>query len=103
MRLAPGLHELADGSTQAVGVLEYRDLEGGTWIIAEGSEIEGNATKVVAVVANPADFESRLKGLHGHLVVATGTLLQGASIRMAGPEIEIKTIAPVKDVGGGAK
>jgi hypothetical protein len=102
-RLAPGLYELADGSAQAVGVLEYRNLEGGTWVIVGGTEAEGNVGEVVAVVANPTEFEAPLKELKGQLVVASGTKLDGASIRMAGPEIEIKSIEAIKDSGGAAQ
>ncbi len=103
MRVAPGLYELGQGRWQAVGVLEYRDVEGGTWVIVGGTEAEGNAGEVVAVVANPERFHLTLRQLRGELVVAEGRKLDGASIRMAGPELELATIGAVKDVGGAAE
>jgi hypothetical protein len=102
-RLAPGLYELADGSAQAIGVLEYRDLEGGMWVLVGGTEAEGNPGQVVAVIANPSGFERELEQLKGQLVAATGTKADGASTRMAGPEIQIKTIEGIKDSGGAAE
>ncbi len=101
-RLAPGLYELADGRAQAVGVLEYRDLEGGTWVIVGGTEAEGNVGEVVAVIANPDRAVRSSSRSRVSWWWRTGTKLDGASIRMAGPEIEVKTIEAIKDSGGPA-
>lgn len=102
-RLAPGLYDLADGTVQAVGTLEYTDLEGGFWKIVGGTESEGNLGETVAVIANGDKFEDTLKGLEGKTVLATGTRLDGASIRQAGPEIEITEIVELSDTGGAAE
>lgn len=100
LRLAPGLYELEDGTAQVMGTLGYRDLEGGFWQITGGTEADGGSDKVIAVIANGADFESQLKALDGKQVFATGTKLEGASIRMAGPEIEMTKIEEVSDTPG---
>ncbi len=100
LRLAPGLYEMEDGTVQAVGTLEYSDLEGGFWVITGGTESEGNVGTVVAVIANGQEFESQLKEIEGSAVFATGTKLDGASIRMAGPEIEIDKIEAFSDTPG---
>ena len=54
--LAAGLYDLADGAVQAIGTVEYRDLEGGFWVVIGGTEAEGDAGTVVAVIANGADY-----------------------------------------------
>ncbi len=95
-QLAAGLYELEDGTVQAVGTLDYRDLEGGTWVILGGSEATGDAGKTVAVIANADELGSKLDELKGSRVIATGEKLDGASIRMAGPEIKVTTIAPAE-------
>jgi hypothetical protein len=91
-QLAPGLYKQADGTAQAIGTLDYRDLEGGTWVILGGSEATGDAGKTIAVIANVADLGSKLDELKGSQVVATGEMLDGVSIRMAGPEMKVMTI-----------
>lgn len=101
-RLAPGLYDIDGGKVQALGTLEWKDLEGGFWAIVGGTESEGNLGTVVAVIANGPDFADQLEGLEGRTVIATGTRLDGASIRMAGPEIEIDSISEVTDTPGAA-
>jgi hypothetical protein len=96
-RLAPGLYELADGSAQALGTLEYRNLEGGVWVIVGGTEATGDVGKTVAVIANAGELTARLDELKGTTVIATGKKLDGASIRMAGPEIAVTSIEKVDD------
>ena len=98
-QLAPGLYDLADGTVQAVGTLEWRDLEGGFWVITGGTEAEGTTGETVAVIANGADLESTLAPLKGLTVLATGTRFEGASIRMAGPEIIVETIEEISGAG----
>ena len=102
-RLAPGLYDLEGGKAQALGTLEWSDLEGGFWMIVGGTEAEGNVGKTVAVIANGADFQRLLESLKGKQVVAVGTKLDGVSIRMAGPEIEIDSIEEVTDTPGAAE
>ena len=102
-RLAPGFYDLADGTAQVVGTLEYRDLEGGFWTVVGGTEAEGNVGTVVAVIANGIDFEQQLKVLDGRTVIVDGTRLEGISVRMAGPEIEATSVRELIDTGGPAE
>lgn len=101
-RLAPGLYDLEDGTVQAVGTLEYQDLEGGFWAVIGGTQSEGNLGETEAVIANGQDFVSELEALDGRLVSVSGTRLEGASIRMAGPEIEMTSITEIVDSNGAA-
>lgn len=100
LRLAPGLYELEDGSAQAVGTLEWRDLEGGFWAVVGGTEAEGNVGETVAVIANGSDFSEQLEPLADKQVLVVGKVLDGASIRMAGPEIEMESVEEMSDAPG---
>ena len=102
-KLAPGLYDLEDGTVQAVGKVEFRDLEGGFWAAIGGSEAEGDVGKVVAVVANGAEYAQRFKELQRLSVVITGTRLDGASTRMAGPEIEATSVVAASEAAGPAE
>jgi hypothetical protein len=82
---------------QAVGAVEYRDLEGGFWAVIGGIEAEGDVGKVVAVIANGDNFAQQLKELEGLSVIVTGARLEGASTRMAGPEIEATSVVAASD------
>lgn len=101
LRLAPGLYDLEDGTINALGTLEYiSDIEGGFWLISGGTEAEGNLGTTVAVIANGDEFAEELKALNGKTIFVIGTRLEGASIRMAGPEIEITSVEEVTDTPG---
>ncbi len=102
-RLAPGLYDLEDGVAQALGTLYYSDLEGGFWTIVGDTQAEGNEGAVIAVIANGAAFESQLAPLEGKTVLVEGKRLEGASIRMAGPEIEITSVEAINDMQGPAE
>ena len=100
-KMAPGLYDLEDGTAQAVGTVEYRDLEGGFWAVIGGTEAEGDVGKVVAVIANGGDFAQQLKELEGLSAIVTGTRLEGASTRMAGPEIAATSVVAASDAPPG--
>ncbi len=102
-RLAPGWYDLEDGTVQVIGTLEYRDLEGGLWAVIGGTESEGDLGEVVAVVNNANEFADALEALEGTVVSITGTRFDGASIRMAGPEIVVATIEEISDTSGAAE
>ena len=102
-RTAPGSTDLADGSGQAVGTLEWRDLEGGFWAVIGGTGATGDVGKVVAVLANAAKDDPHYTALAGRSVRAVGKRLTGASIRMAGPEIEVTSIETFTDTGAPAQ
>ncbi|MEI6450530.1 MAG: hypothetical protein WCP98_11375 [Actinomycetes bacterium] len=100
-KIAPGLYDLEDGTVQAVGTAEHRDLEGGFWVVAGGTAAEGDVGKTVAVIANGDDFAQQLKELEGLSVIVTGTRLEGPSIRMAGPEIRATSVVAADDAPPG--
>lgn len=103
MKIAPGLYDLDDGTVQAVGTVEYLDLEGGFWAVIGGGEAEGDVGKLVAVVANGDDYAQVFKELEGLSVIVTGTRLEGASTRMAGPEIEATSVVAARGAAGPAE
>lgn len=83
------IEDIGDGKVKVAGVLTYSDLEGGTWAIVDDS---ADPAENLAVIANYQGIESKLKDLEGQSVVAEGELQEGASIRMAGPEIVVSSI-----------
>lgn len=101
--LAPGLYPLPDGKVQAIGTLEYRDLEGGFWAVIDGSAAGGAEGAVVAVIANADEFAEETGGLAGTGVIVVGTQLDGASIRMAGPEVDATSITAQDSTPGPAE
>ena len=76
-KMAPGLYDLEDGTAQAVGTVEYRDLEGGFWAVVGGTEAEGDVGKVVAVIVNGDDFAAQFKELEGLSVDRDGHQTRG--------------------------
>lgn len=97
MQLAPGLYDQPDGTVIAVGTLEHQDLEGGFWAVVDGTAAEGAAGRTVAVIANAEQFAKATAASKGRGVIVTGKRLDGASIRMAGPEIEATNIQAATD------
>lgn len=91
-RLAPGLYDMPDGTVQAVGTLVWRDLEGGFWAIVAPSADEAAEGATIAVIANGTEMTDVLPALEGRSVVAYGRRFEGASIRMAGPEMTVERI-----------
>lgn len=98
MRLANGLYDLEDGTVQAIGTLSYVDLEGGFWAVTGVPGVEGGEDDVIAVIANGADLTESLESLKGKTVSVLGTRLEGASVRMAGPEIEATTVEEIDEL-----
>jgi hypothetical protein len=101
--MAPGLVDLDDGTVLAVGTVEYRDLEGGFWAVIGGTEAEGDVGKVVAIVANGDEFAQQFRELEGLSAIVSGTRLEGASTRMAGPEITATSVVAASDAAGPAE
>lgn len=100
LKLAPGAYDQPDGTVQVIGTLEYRDPEGGVWLIGDGTKPADDPAYTLVVIANAADFLGELEPLKGQAVVAVGTRLEdNASIRMAGPEIELISISAATDGG----
>ena len=102
-RLAAGLYDMDDGSVQAVGTLVLSDLEGGFWAVMGGPRAEDNTGAVIAVIANGDAMTEELSQLEGRTVLVLGRRLDGASVRMAGPEIEATSVEELSDTGGAAE
>ena len=100
-KMAPGLYDLEDGTVQAVGTVEYHDLEGGFWAVVGGTEAEGDVGKIVAVIANGDAYARQFTGNEGLSFIVTGTRLEGASTHMAGPEIEATSVVAASGVPPG--
>lgn len=96
-RLAPGLYDLADGTAEAVGTLQWRDLEGGFWAVIGGTEATGDVGTTVAVIVNAAKDDPAYVPLAGSTVRVVGERVSGASVRMAGPEIRATSISALSD------
>jgi hypothetical protein len=94
-QLAFGLYDLEDGTVQAVGRLEWVDLEGGFWALVGGDD----GAAAIAVIQNADEFLDTIEALEGRDVIVTGTRFDGASIRMAGPEIIIDSIDEIAAAG----
>ncbi|MHB8870490.1 MAG: hypothetical protein ACYC6T_16195 [Thermoleophilia bacterium] len=96
-RLAPGLYDLGDGTAEAVGTLQWIDLEGGFWAVIGGTGATGDVGTTVAVIANAAKDDPAYVALDGSVVRVVGNRLSGVSVRMAGPEIEASSIEGFSD------
>jgi len=99
--LAPGLYDIEGGKAQAIGTLVWVDLEGGFWAVADSSAAGQGAN--VAVIANGAELEATLRPLVGEHVSVIGERFEGASIRMAGPEIIAETVEALSPPTGAAE
>lgn len=90
-----GLVELSGGRVRVTGVLARIDLEGGFWAVVDapaGIELSGEEP-IVAVVLLPESgmHGADLNALAGTYMQFDGTLVEGASIRMAGPEVMVES------------
>ena len=92
----PGVTELGDDRISVQGWLAYVDLEGGFYAIQDGPPSDTPEVEVqndnVMVIGDPGTFSDELESLLGVYVIATGERLDGASIRMAGPEMSLDSI-----------
>ena len=94
----PGLYEQQDGTVQALGILTYRDLEGGFWAVVETTlPEEADSAAVVAVIGPSVDMEDALDSYRGELVSVVG-VEQEVSASQAGPLIKATSIEIVKEM-----
>lgn len=95
----PGSYSMPDGTTQVLGILTYRDLEGGFWAVVKTAIADEAATAEIVAVVVPAgeDPGVDLQTLEGQYVSVVGTLNEGPSIYMAGPVIEAQSVEVVSD------
>lgn len=92
----PGLYYLPDGSVQALGILNYRDAEGGIWVVARTGVPEEAATApIVAVVKLEDDLAVDLQTMNGNYVSVRGKPDDDSA---AGPMIEAVSIDVVSDM-----
>lgn len=92
----PGIYDLPDGTTQAVGILTHRDLEGGFWAVVNTSVPEGAASaQIVAVVVPPQGID--LQSMSGRFVSVRGKRQEGPSIYQAGPVIDAASVEVVTE------
>lgn len=95
----PGIYEMPGGDTQALGILTYRDLEGGFWAVVNTAVPEEAATAaVVAVIVPDDDIAPLMEPNRGKYVSVLGKREDGANLFMAGPVIEGKSIEVVSDM-----
>lgn len=96
---APGVYKGNDGAATVVGVLVYRDLEGGFWAIADTADPSEAETAPSLAVVLPDDTSQvageYLANLSGKYVSARGLLDDGPNIYMAGPMLLIEFIEQV--------
>jgi hypothetical protein len=99
MLAPPGLYPLEDGRTEALGVLVHRDLEGGFWALVNSPpDGSGSEPAVIAVLIGADDLGVDLETLEGGFVIAQGTMADGASIFMAGPELVVDAVREATDM-----
>lgn len=96
----PGIYSMPNGTTQALGILTYRDLEGGFWAVVKTAVPEEAATAEVVAVVSPVGegLDVDLQTMNGEYVSVVGLLNEDPSIYMAGPVIEAQTVEVVRDM-----
>jgi hypothetical protein len=94
----PGLYEQPDGTVQALGVLTYRDLEGGFWAVVDTTlPEEADSAPIVAVIGPSADMQDSIDSYRGEFVSVIGTE-KDVSAYQAGPFIEATSIEVVEEM-----
>jgi hypothetical protein len=88
----PGMYEQEDGTVQAVGILTFRDLEGGLWVVVDTKDpAEAADADVVAVLGASNEIPGPINSYDGKYVSVIGTP-RDASVYQAGPFVEMQTI-----------
>ncbi len=89
----PGLYDLPDGNARAVGILTYRDLEGGFWAVVDTMAPAEAATAAVLAVVLPNELiATDIQTCNGQYVSIVGARNDGPSIYQAGPIVEATSI-----------
>ncbi len=93
----PGLYDQTDGTVQALGLLTYRNEEGGFWAVVNTVQAdEAGTASVVAVVKPDDDIAARMESFRGKYVSIIGKREDDRTYQ-AGPYIEGRTIEEVVD------
>jgi hypothetical protein len=90
--LVAGIEDLGGGRVVASGWVYYVDLETGFWAVSSTAPQESHQPEVVAVLLPGKVTAAELENVKGTFVGAEGVLQEGASIRMAGPEIVVDAL-----------
>jgi hypothetical protein len=93
----PGIYETGDGQVRAVGIFDRVELEGGLWAVLGVADTDSAESQVVAVIPNAEELDLDLASFRGRYVEVVGTPVEGASIRMAGPEIEASSVTIIAE------
>lgn len=96
---APGLTRPASGPAVAYGWVVRQDLEGGFWALVDRQPAPSAAgqPKVVVVLLPGVVPEADIARLEGVYARATGTVADGVTGRMAGPEMKVDAISGAQD------
>jgi hypothetical protein len=91
--LVSGIEELGGGRVVASGWIDYVDLETGFWAVMSASPVQSAVQPAVVAVLLPGKVTAKeLENVKGTFVGAEGVLQEGASIRMAGPEVVVDAL-----------
>jgi len=88
----PGLYEQNDGTVQAVGILTYRDLEGGFWAVVETTDAaQADNADIIAVLGSSDQMPGPIGSYEDKYVSVIG-LPRSASVYQAGQFVELQSI-----------
>jgi hypothetical protein len=92
-----GYSAAPDGSVEATGYVAYEGIEGGFWALYDRPPGPSSVVqpKILAVLLPDVVTGPEIAAMEGVFVKVTGRLSGGASVRMAGPEVFVATIAGV--------
>jgi hypothetical protein len=95
----PGLYEQNDGTVQAVGILTYRDLEGGFWAVVETTDAaQADNADIIAVLGSSDQMPGPIGSYEDNYVSVIGLPLS-SSVYQAGQFVELQSIRTL-DAGG---
>lgn len=96
---APGLQRPASGPAVAYGWVMRQEIEGGFWALIDRppASSDPGQPKVVVVLLPGVVPEADIARLEGSYARATGTVSDGVSVRMAGPEMKVDAISGARD------
>jgi hypothetical protein len=91
--LVVGIEDLGGGRVVASGWVDYVDLESGFWAVMSAAPTQSAVQPEVVAVLLPGEVTTAdLENVKGTFVGAEGVLQEGASIRMAGPEVVVDAL-----------
>jgi hypothetical protein len=96
--MGAGISDLGDGRVEAAGYVIREGIEGGFWTLSDRPMSTSSVVqpKIIAVLLPGSVSEAGIAARENSFVVVSGQLQTGPSIRMAGPEVIVDTIAPAR-------